>query len=157
LNPDIPAVAQLTTFPFMSVKVMMVLLNVARTWASPVGIFFFSFRFVVRRFALAIDLFPQVISRLVSETDSLLLFTDERSTGPFTGPGIGSRLLATNREVPLVTFSPVTADFHQAFDIGIHLPAKITFDLIGLFDFLSDFSDLISCEVISLFGPIHPC
>jgi hypothetical protein len=139
----------------MSVKVMIVLLNVARTWASPVGMFFFSFRFVVRRFALAIDLYPQVISRLVSETDLLLLFPDERSTRSFPGPGIGSRPLASNREMPLVPFSPVTADFHQAFDVGIHFPAKIAFDLIGLFDFLSDFGDLIRCEVISLFGPIH--
>jgi hypothetical protein len=48
LNPLAPALAQLTTLPFMSVKVMIVLLNVAWMWAMPTGMFFFSFFFAVR-------------------------------------------------------------------------------------------------------------
>ncbi len=48
LKPLPPELAQLTTFPLVSVKVTIVLLKVALIWAMPIGIFFFSFLFAVR-------------------------------------------------------------------------------------------------------------
>ena len=54
LNPCTPAEDQDTTLPAGSVMVTRVLLKVARMCATPAGIFFFSFFFLVRDWALAI-------------------------------------------------------------------------------------------------------
>ncbi len=47
LNPDEPALAQTTTFPRLSAMLTIVLLNDARTWATPRGALRHALRFVV--------------------------------------------------------------------------------------------------------------
>ena len=58
LNPTLPALAHDSVFPWRSVIVTIVLLNVDLMWACPWATFFFSFLLGFLAFAFATDYFP---------------------------------------------------------------------------------------------------
>src|SRR6185437_11397149 len=75
LKPIMPALDQEIALPAVSVMVMIVLLKVAATWATPTATFFFSFlrarpapffsaAILLRHFLFAVDRFRRAFSRL---------------------------------------------------------------------------------------------
>jgi len=68
---------------------------------------------------------------------------------------IGMRTLTTTWQAATVTKTPVTSDIHQALDVGNYFSAKITFDLIVRFKFLTEGVDIISGQIVAVFSPIN--
>src|SRR5436853_5782735 len=98
----------------MSLIVMMVLLKVAATWATPTATFFFSFlrargagfaivSFLLRHFLLAGDCLGR----------------------PFAGARIGVRALAPDRQALPVPEAPVAAEVHQPLDVHRHFATEV--------------------------------
>jgi hypothetical protein len=138
-----PELDQQMTCPSRSVIVMMVLLKVDCTWATPVGMFFFSFFFLedlpLRSFA---------ISFVLSGLTGLLLLADGRPSPAAPGPGVGVSSLPPHRQAPAVSQAPIASDVHQPLDIEGDLLAQFTFDLEILVNGVADAADLVFREVL---------
>src|SRR6185437_15759457 len=126
-----PADDQDTVFPCASVMVMMVLLKVAATWATPTTTFFFSF--LRARGALPAGFLSSAI--LLGH----FLLAGDRLGRPLAGAGIGVGALAANGEVLAVTKAAIAAQIHQPLDVHRHFAAKVAFDVIVAVD---DFANL---------------
>ena len=139
LKPIKPADDQETALPCVSVMVMMVLLKVAATWATPTTTFFFSF---LR--ARAGGLCHR----------SLPLFRDfflagDRFGRPFARAGVGVRALAADRQALAVTQAAIAAQIHQPLDVHRHFAAQIAFDEIVAVDRFADLDDLGVGQIVT--------
>src|SRR5512145_3176343 len=96
-----PALDQETTRPSRSVIVMIVLLNVDWTWATPVGTFFFSFflRVLLRIRSFAMVARPRSRQAPLLGRRRGLLGPDGRPLLAAAGPGVGVRALSAHRQV----------------------------------------------------------
>src|SRR3954468_2085621 len=97
-----PALDQEMALPCWSAIVMMVLLNVAATCATPTAMFFFSF---LR--GRPAPFFSTAMGLL-----GYLLLAGDRLGGPLAGAGVGVSALATDRQAFAVAQAPVTAEVH---------------------------------------------
>jgi hypothetical protein len=127
LNPTLPALAQVMTFPLTSVIVTIVLLKVDWIWATPFWIFRRSFFFAPELFTG--DILPP-----------LSLLPAHLAPRSFTGAGIGVSALAARRQRASMAKTPVSPQVHQSFDVHGNFPPQIPFDFqIALIDDLTDF------------------
>src|SRR3954469_9352749 len=129
-----PADDQETVFPCASVMVMMVLLKVAATWATPTTTFFFSF--LRARGALPEPFLSSAI--LLGH----FLLAGDRLGRPLAGTGIGVGALAANRQALTVAQAPIAAQIHQPLDVHRHFAAQVAFNLEVAVDNFADLDDL---------------
>src|SRR5437868_917227 len=146
LKPSDPALDQEIVFPCPSLIVMMVLLKVAATWATPTATFFFSF-LRARGAGFAI------VSFLLRH----FLLAGDRLGRTFAGACIGMRALAPDRKAFPMPEAPVAAEVHQPLDIHRHFAAEVAFDKVVPIDRLADLDHLGIGQVVdpAVFGDPH--
>src|SRR4029078_4973584 len=105
--------------------VMVVLLNVALTWATPSA--------SITRFAF----FPIAIGLLRH-----LLLAGDCAAWALLGAGVGMRALATNRQATAVAMAPVASDVHEPLDVHCDLGAQRALDAEILLDRLTQPIDI---------------
>src|ERR1700734_3387662 len=103
-----PAEDQEMALPCASVMVMIVLLKVAATWATPTTTFFFSF--------LRARPAPGFFSGAAMLLRHFLLAGD-RLGGALARARIGVRALAADRQALAVTQAAIAAQIHQPLDV----------------------------------------
>src|SRR3569833_1152185 len=104
-----PADGQEIALPCASVMVMIVLLKVAATCATPTTTFFFSF--LRCRGALPPDFLSSAI--LLGH----FLLAGDRLGRPLAGAGSGVGTLAADRQALAVTQAAIATQVHQALDV----------------------------------------
>src|SRR5580698_5302326 len=114
-----PADDQEIALPCASVMVMMVLLKVAATCATPTTTFFFSF--LRARGALP----PAFLSSAILLGHFLL--AGDRLGRPLAGAGIGVGALAADRQALAMAQAAIAAQIHQALDVHGDVAAQIAF------------------------------
>src|SRR6266550_805894 len=136
LKPALPDEPQEIVFPLLSVMVMVVLLNVARTWAIPSA--------SIMRFAF----FPMAIELL-----RYLLLAGDSAAWALLGTGVGVRTLTTNRQPTAVTNPAVAANVHETLDVHRDLGAQRALDAKILLDRLAQPIHIVVVQVAnSLLG-----
>src|SRR5579862_229552 len=116
--------------PLWSVIVMIVLLKVAATCATPTTTFFFSFlraRAAPAGFAILLRHF---------------LLAGDRLGGTLARAGVGVGALAADGQAAAVAQAAVTAQIHQPLDVHRHFAAQVAFDEVVAVDHLADLDDL---------------
>src|SRR5204862_3827601 len=130
LNPIMPALDHETVFPAPSVMVMIVLLKVAATCATPCTTFFFSFlRARPAPFLSAAILFGH------------LLLTGDRFGRALSRARVRVCPLAAHRQSSAMPKAAIAAQIHQPLDIHCDFAAQIAFDQIIAIDDLADLND----------------
>src|SRR3954451_14003335 len=99
-----PALDHEIAFPAVSVMVMIVLLKVAATWATPCTTFFFSF----------LRGRPPFFSAMLLRH---LLLAGDRLGRTFSRTRIGMGALAAHGKSAAVAQAPIAAEVHQPLDI----------------------------------------
>src|SRR5262245_9647415 len=144
----VPADDQAMALPWTSVIVIMVLLNVAFTWATPELMFLRSRRRT--RVASLPILDPSVrpgsrahahhfcVIRL-----SLLFLPGDRPGGSLAGTRIGMRALAAHRQSAAMPQAAVAAEIHQPLDVELHLTSQVPLDQVIAIDHLADVEHLL--------------
>src|ERR1700759_5168260 len=117
--------------PDVSVMVMIVLLKVAATCATPTTTFFFSFlrarpapflsAILLRHFLLAGDRFRRAFARA----------------------RVRVRALTVDRQALTMTQAAIRTEVHKAFDVHRHFAAQIAFDEVIAVDGFTDLDDLV--------------
>src|SRR6185312_16318743 len=130
LKPIMPADDQEIALPCVSVIVMIVLLNVAATCATPTTIFFFSF--------LRARPAPFFSAAILLRH---FLFAGDRFRRAFARARVGVRALAADRKALAVTQAAIRTEVHKALDVHRHFAAQIAFDEIVAVDRLADLND----------------
>src|SRR5689334_3021649 len=152
LKPTLPELAQVTTAPSVSVMVMIVLLKLACTWATPLVptlrsrffAFFTSATCYLLRGAgsgtpIACHLRRQFKpcspalragSALALLPGLRLLAADRHLLRTLTGARVRLRALPMHRQPTPVAQPPVSADVHEALDVHRMLAAERAFDLV---------------------------
>src|SRR5271168_1407506 len=149
LKPIVPAEDQEMVLPCASVMVIIVLLNVELTWATPDTMFLRSLR-RTRVASLAMgSSFRRARSanRQIAAGFRLLLLARDRLRLPLAGARVGVRALAANRQLLAVAKSAIGAQIHQTLDIDGYFPAEIAFDHIIAVDRLADLQHLGVAEL----------
>jgi len=131
LNPEVPAVAQQSTSPLVSVIVTNVLLNVAFTWATALVTFFrifFLFAFAIVRTFRIQETF--VKGPLTGSMLHILhtLFPCDCLLHTFTSTSISSGSLPSYRQTSAMPDPSVAANLSQTRDILLNLPTKSPFN-----------------------------
>src|SRR6185295_2232962 len=131
--------------------VMIVLLKLAFTWATPAVMFLRS-----RRRGRGVAGFPMM---LPSEFPAagLFLLAGDRARRPLAGPRVGVGALAAHRQALAVAQAAVAAEVHQPLDVHRHLAAQIALDLVVAVDHLADADDLVIGQLVdpALGGNAH--
>src|SRR5271166_5732257 len=141
LNPIVPAEDHEIVLPCASVMVIIVLLNVEFTWATPVAMFLRSRR-RTRVASLAMSwsfnhAFARQFLNGLNELASLLLAGDRLGLA-LAGARVGVRALTADRQLPPVAEASIGPEVHQALDVDRDLAAKIAFHHIVAIDGLAD-------------------
>jgi hypothetical protein len=136
LNPALPADPHDTVLPRASVIVIVVLLKVALTCATPsASTIFFAF-------------FPVAIGYLVT-------FFLPATARPLLRAGVGVRTLTTDGESATVACAPIGPDVHEALDVHRDFGAQGTLDTIVPLDDLAEFVDVGFNEVLHAQLGVH--
>src|ERR1700677_2221175 len=150
LKPIVPAEDQDMVLPCASVIVIIVLLNVELTWATPDTMFLRSLR-RTRVASLAMgSSFGRARSaenRQIAAGFRLLLLARDRLRLALAGARVGVRALAANRQLLAVAKSAMSAQVHQTLDIDGYFPAEIAFDHIIAVDRFADLQHLGVAEL----------
>jgi hypothetical protein len=109
----------------VSVIVIVVLLNVALTWAIPSA--------SIMRFTF----FPIAITQIPWTSLSDLLLAGDCAAWALLGAGVGVRALTTNGQASAVTDPPVAPDVHESLDVHRDFGAQRALDAKILFDRLA--------------------
>src|SRR6266513_165778 len=117
----VPADDQAMVFPWASVMVIIVLLNVAFTCATPEAIFLRSRR-----------------RTRVASLPILDLLAGDGFGRPLTGAGIGMGALAADRQSATMPQPAVATEVHQPLDIHGHFAPQVPLDHIVAVDHLAD-------------------
>src|ERR1700753_4191122 len=118
-----PADDQETALPDVSVIVMIVLLKVAATCATPTTTFFFSF----------LRARPAPFFSAAMELLRHFLLAGDRFRGAFARTRVGMRALTMNRKATAMTQPAIAAEIHQTLDVLRDFAAKIAFhDVIAV-------------------------
>ena len=128
------------TLPSGSVRLTIVLLNVASTCACPTAMFLRSRRRVrTTFFFFGHDYFVAFLRR-----------TPTVFFGPATGAGIGAGALAANGQAAPVAQAAVRADLGETLDVERDLAAKVAFDpaLQLLRDDIAQLADLRVAQIL---------
>src|SRR5262249_48262874 len=144
LKPTLPALAQEMTFPILSVRVTMVLLKVAWTWASPVRT---SLRSRLRpplrgaapgfSSASATSLPPLLLGPGRRRRHRLLLDHDALAPA-LARPGVGVGPLPADGQPAPVANASVAAHVHEPLDVHGHLAPEVALDLEVALDDVPD-------------------
>src|ERR1700733_202870 len=140
--------------PCTSVIVIIVLLNVAFTCATPEAMFLRS-RLRTRVASLPIqnpfaDRSPWLRRSQTVLLHALFLLAGDSLCRAFAGPGIGVGALAAHRQAAAVTQAAITAEIHQPLDVRRDLAAEVAFDDVVAVD---DFAQLQYVLVAQLRHP----
>src|ERR1700752_1169412 len=122
-----PALDQAIALPCASVMVIMVLLKLAFTWATPAVMFL---RSLLRRRcgAWAIGVSYNLLSKLLKDGGKekrLLLLSSDRLCLALAGARIGVRALAADRQALAMAKPAVAGEVHQPLDVHRGLAAKV--------------------------------
>src|SRR4029079_14438234 len=123
-----PADDQDTALPCGSVMVMIVLLKVAATCATPTTTFFFSFLRARPAF------FSGAAAGAAMGLFRYLLFAGDRLGRTFARARVGVRALATNWKALSMTQAAIAPQIHQALYVHRHFAAQIAFDQVVAID-----------------------
>ena len=80
--------------------------------------------------------------------------TYSTTAGPFTGTGVGGGTLSMNGQALAVTQATVATDVHETLDVHRNFAAQVAFHLVALFEFLTDFVQFFSGEIIDAASPV---
>src|SRR3954468_23177540 len=116
LKPAFPDEPQEIVFPLLSVMVMVVLLKVAETCATPSA--------SIMRFVF----FPIAMIYLIVRLLGDFLLAGDSAAWTLLGAGVGVCALTTNWETPAVTNPAVAADVHESLDVHRDLGAQGALD-----------------------------
>src|SRR3984957_13756201 len=147
LKPMVPADDQEIVLPCASVMVIIVLLNVEFTWATPDTMFFRSRRRTrVASFAIGTILqsrFSQARPdpEFVRTMRRSLLLAGDWLRLALAGAGVGMGALTAHRQLLAMAQAPIGAQIHQPLDVDRNFAAKITFDHIVAVDCFADLHD----------------
>src|SRR6202011_1966194 len=162
LNPMVPADDQVIVLPCASVIVIIVLLKVELTCATPDAMFLRSRRRTrVASFAIiqflqtrpschalgTIDSWRRLLGRSLGGERheqlllNLLLLAGDRLGLAFASPRIGVGALAAHGQLAPVAKPPGAAKDHQALDVNRNLAAKIALDHVIAVDRLANLQD----------------
>jgi hypothetical protein len=142
MYPAFPAEDQDTTFPVRSVIDTIVLLNVAVTWAIPLGTLRIVFFFLAMVGFFAI-VFCVVASCLAKGHSPLFLLVRDSFSLSFACSRIGTGALASNWESQAVSHTTVAVDADQSLNVILDLSSQISFDNILRCQNGVDFSDVV--------------
>src|SRR3954453_14478969 len=117
-------------FPAVSVMVMIVLLKVAATCATPCTTFFFSF---LRGRPGPFFSAAMLLRHLLLAGDCL--------GGPLAGAGVGVGALATHGQTAAMAQAAIAAEVHQPLDVHGHVATKIALNQIIPVDHLANLND----------------
>src|SRR6476646_6657685 len=151
LKPIMPALDQAIALPCASVMVIMVLLKLALTCATPAVMFLRSLR---RRrcgaWAIEISFLNPCHPGAGENCDcaSLLLLARDRLGLALAGARIGVRALAADRQALAVPQPAVAGEVHQPLDVHCRFAAKVALDGEVLVDRLADVQHLLVGEVL---------
>src|ERR1700761_3476462 len=135
LKPIMPDDDHEIALPDVSVMVMIVLLKVAATCATPTTTFFFSFL----RARPALFLSAMLLRHF--------LLAGDRFRRAFARARVGVRPLAVDRETLTVTQPAIRTEVHKALNIHRHVAAQIAFDEIVAVDGFTDLNDFVLCKI----------
>eukprot|EP00439_Symbiodinium_sp_Y106_P089608 s1_g2144.t1 len=135
-----PAEDQEIAFPCASVIVIMVLLKVEFTCATPDVIFLRSLR-LTRVFSFAI-LKPSLSNGLPRQIPFLLFLTCDCFRWAFTCPRICMCSLTPDRQATTMAQTPIAAQIHQTFDVHRDFAAQITLHQVIPVDRFADLDNL---------------
>jgi hypothetical protein len=128
------------TLPWVSVKVIIVLLNVAKMWATPTDSTFFAF-FRLRRDLSGGNSLPLKVSPLQKRgaVGSLalgrLLLTGYGAPWSLAGSRIGLGSLPVDWQASAVPQSTICAGVHQAPDVRVDFSTQSSFHfVVGFYD-----------------------
>src|ERR1700730_16852419 len=132
LKPIVPDVDQAMVLPCTSVIVIMVLLNVAFTCATPEAMFLRSRR-RTRVASLPIlnpsaDRNRRHRCRHIVLFDALFLLAGNGLGRAFSGPCVGVGARAAPRQTAAVTQAAIASEIHQSLDVHRHFAAQIALD-----------------------------
>src|SRR5580693_6612207 len=117
----VPAEDQAMVLPWTSVMVIMVLLKLAFTCATPEAMFLRSRRRTRVASLPILNPFGSEPAAPVAVTscpfDALFLLAGDRLGRSLAGAGVGVGPLPANRQAAAVTQAPVAAEIHKPFDI----------------------------------------
>src|SRR5205085_827575 len=112
----VPADDQEIALPCASVMVIMVLLKLALTCATP-EVMFLRSRFFGRAFSVA-----------MLELSSSRLLAGDRPGLALAGAGVGVGALAAHRQALAVAQAAIAAEVHQPLDVHCGLAPEVAFD-----------------------------
>lgn len=67
------------------------------------------------------------------------------------GTRVGLCTLSTHRQTATMSKTPITTDIHQPFDVKLNFSPQLTFDLVLIFNQLSDGASLIVSPIFGTF------
>src|SRR5262245_55747853 len=120
LKPALPDEPHDTAFPWVSVMVIVVLLNVALMWATPSA-------------SMTRLLFFAVAIGLLGD----LLLAGDRAAWALLRTGVRVRALTANRQTAAMADSSIGTDIHQTLDVHGDFGAQRTLDAVVALDRLS--------------------
>src|SRR5690606_16071772 len=149
LKPALPALAHVTTFPALSVIVMIVLLNVALTWATPSASTTFLLR-LGRALGLATRVFLFYVRGVPGNRLLLgrLLLARDGPPLPLVRPGVRPGPLAAYRQAATVAKPAVAADVHEPLDVHGRLGTQRALDLVLALDLAAETVRLLVPEIL---------
>src|SRR3990172_9096253 len=128
--------------PWASVIVIIVLLKLAFTCATPQVMFLRSRR---RRRGVVV---LAIIDPAFGAGRCLFLLAGDRPRLALAGARVGMRALTMHRQALAVAQAPVAAEVHEPLDVHRHLAAQVAFDPVVAVDHLADAHDLVFGELI---------
>src|SRR5262249_15298199 len=153
LKPALPALAQLITFPSVSVMVMMVLLKLACTWATPFvptlrSRFLPFFTSATRNLPSEARHAPRMRSTLLASLH--LLAADGHLLRALPRARVRLRALPVHGQAAAVPQAPIGADVHQALDVHGVLTAQRALHLVLALDERAQLARVLVA------APLHP-
>src|SRR5215472_14052256 len=152
LKPTCPEDAHEMTFPTGSVMETMVLLNVLRMCACPWATFFRSLR---RTFFAPVRLLGGIcflVHEVIGPVGGLLLpgllLAGHGLLPALAGAGVRLRPLAVHGQPTPVADALIAPDLHLAPDVGLHLTAQITLDLVGGVDPVTQLHEVVIGQIV---------
>src|SRR5690349_16757439 len=138
----VPLDDQAMVLPCASVMVIIVLLNVAFTCATPEAMFLRSRRRT--RVASLPILYPFAARPCGPATleSGLLLLAGDRLRRPLAGAGVGMGPLAADRQTAAMAQPAIAAEIHQPLDVERDLAAQIALDHVVAVDHFADLQHL---------------
>src|SRR5262249_33112286 len=156
----LPALAQLITFPSVSVMVMMVLLKLACTWATPFvptlrSRFLPFFTSATRNLPSEARHAPRMRSTLLASLH--LLAADGHLLRALPRARVRLRALPVHGQAAAVPQAPIGADVHQALDVHGVLTAQRALHLVLALDERAQLARVLVGERLHPRVRIHAC